>query len=236
MEVFLVAQTKLTDAFGLGHVNWMDTEARDPDLLVETAGRLCYKSWAPPYDTELNPNEQYIKNILQSGCGSVLEHVNFTFVLRGVSCMLTHELVRHRAGCAYSQEFLKLENLEVISPEFHGNEVNTIMSNTVEVIKTAIKQLNELLLSDEQPMHLKKQLTSYIRRIAPIGIKTSIMFTVNARALRHIIEQRTSLSAETEIRQCFREVARIVRHQAPAIFQDMKENCDGEITFANKKV
>ncbi len=35
--------------------------------------------------------------------GSVFEHVNYGFVITGVSRSLSHELVRHRAGFAYSQ-------------------------------------------------------------------------------------------------------------------------------------
>ena len=33
----------------------------------------------------------------------MLEHANYTLLLEGVSRSLTHELVRHRAGFAYSQ-------------------------------------------------------------------------------------------------------------------------------------
>ena len=33
----------------------------------------------------------------------MFEHVNYGFVFTGVSRSLTHELVRHRAGFAYSQ-------------------------------------------------------------------------------------------------------------------------------------
>src|SRR5213082_340016 len=45
----------------------------------------------------------YLDNIKKQGHGSVLEHANYTLLLEGVSRSLTHELVRHRAGFAYSQ-------------------------------------------------------------------------------------------------------------------------------------
>ena len=45
----------------------------------------------------------FIHNLLNSKDGSVFEHVNYGFVFTGVSRSLTHELVRHRAGFAYSQ-------------------------------------------------------------------------------------------------------------------------------------
>src|SRR5215208_4545667 len=45
----------------------------------------------------------YLVNILKQGHGSVLEHANYSLLLEGISRSLTHELVRHRAGFAYSQ-------------------------------------------------------------------------------------------------------------------------------------
>src|SRR5207244_11996269 len=48
-------------------------------------------------------NKLYLDYILEVGHGSVLEHAVWNFVITGVSRTLTHELVRHRAGWAYSQ-------------------------------------------------------------------------------------------------------------------------------------
>src|SRR5687767_15694217 len=45
----------------------------------------------------------YLENIKKQGHGSVLEHANYSLLLEGISRSLTHELVRHRAGFAYSQ-------------------------------------------------------------------------------------------------------------------------------------
>lgn len=76
--------------------------------LIEFAGRLCYKSFQP----ELNPNVKkvredstvYFKNILESRHGSVLEHATASILFLNVSRVFTHEVVRHRAGTAFSQE------------------------------------------------------------------------------------------------------------------------------------
>jgi thymidylate synthase (FAD) len=45
----------------------------------------------------------YLRHIKESGHGSVLEHVNYSLLIWGVSRALTHELVRHRAGFGFSQ-------------------------------------------------------------------------------------------------------------------------------------
>src|SRR6476659_2332370 len=80
-------------------VAWLG-EGTDGERLAEFAGRLCYMSQANPAK---RPTREYLDNIKKQGHGSVLEHANYTLLLEGVSRSLTHELVRHRAGFAYSQ-------------------------------------------------------------------------------------------------------------------------------------
>ena len=80
-------------------VQWMG-ESTDGERLAEFAGRLCYMSQRNPAGRS---TREYLENIKKQGHGSVLEHANYTLLLEGVSRSLTHELVRHRAGFAYSQ-------------------------------------------------------------------------------------------------------------------------------------
>src|SRR6516162_7926333 len=96
----VVAEETL-DRFLSDHgVSWQtDTEVA-AEHLTEVAGRVCYMSFAKPRP---GGNKVYLDHILEVGHGSVLEHAVWNFVITGVSRTLTHELVRHRAGWAYSQ-------------------------------------------------------------------------------------------------------------------------------------
>src|SRR5438105_9670214 len=80
-------------------VNWIG-ESTDGERLAEFAGRLCYMSQHNPAKRE---TREYLENIKRQGHGSVLEHATYSLLVEGVSRSLTHELVRHRAGFAYSQ-------------------------------------------------------------------------------------------------------------------------------------
>ena len=80
-------------------VQWIG-ESTAGERLAEFAGRLCYMSQRNPADRS---TREYLENIKKQGHGSVLEHANYSLLLEGVSRSLTHELVRHRAGFAYSQ-------------------------------------------------------------------------------------------------------------------------------------
>src|SRR5512136_153934 len=75
-----------------------DTEV-PAEVLAEAAGRTCYLSFGKGRKT----NAEYLEHIVASHHGSVLEHAVWNFLVTGISRSLTHELIRHRAGWAYSQ-------------------------------------------------------------------------------------------------------------------------------------
>jgi thymidylate synthase (FAD) len=241
-EVFLVARPQLDyEAIGaylreVGGESWLERLDRgdldnDAQNLAELAGRLCYRSWEPGLNPNVNrirtDQDKYLQNILASAHGSVLEHVSFSFVLHNVSRVFTHELVRHRPGTAVSQEslrFVRLDELPFWFPEWAREDP--------ELMKRASALLGELegfqlwmaehFKLDDQgvPFHEKKHKTSFMRRFAPEGVATGLVWTANIRTLRHTIEARTDSGAEEEIRLVFGKIGEIMRAEAPALFGD----------------
>jgi thymidylate synthase (FAD) len=214
------------------------------ELLIEFGGRACYRSWEPG----LNPNvtkirrdrREYFANILRSGHGSVLEHANYSFAIRNCSRTFTHELVRHRAGSAFSQESLRYVRLTDI-----GFRVPPALEPLRERVLAIVEQLEEFQRSaavelglDESgvPFHVKKEVTSALRRLAPIGLSTDIVWTANVRALRHVIEMRTAPGAEEELRLVFDKIARIMQVEAPLLFQDFARDETGAWVPEHHKV
>ena len=59
-----------------------------------------------------------------------------------------------------------------------------------------------------------------MRRFAPEGVATGLVWTANVRTLRHTIEARTAEGAEEEIRLLFGKIGEMVREEAPALFGD----------------
>ena len=159
-QVFLIARPSI-DVEGMrgylqavGGESWLDlrlgeeesgAEARG-ELLLEFGGRACYRSWEPG----LNPNvsrirtdrREYFANILRSGHGSVLEHANYSFALRDVSRVFTHELVSHRAGSAFSQESLRYVRLTDI-----GFRVPDALEPVREQVLQIVERLEEFQVS-----------------------------------------------------------------------------------------
>ncbi len=253
-QIFLIARPAV-DLDGMlaylqavGGASWLEEHRTrglvDAELLVEFSGRACYRSWMPG----LNPNvskirtdsRDYLANLIASGHGSVLEHVSWTFAFRDVSRVFTHELVRHRAGSAFSQESLRYVRLADV-----GFRVPPALEPLRDRVVSLVEQLEEFQLDaatalgiddDGVPFDVKKEITSALRRLAPIGLSTDIIWTANARTLRHVIEMRTAPSAEEELRSAFGAVAEIMLREAPILFEDFTRQADGSWVAAHHKV
>ena len=100
--------------------------AEESSAIIEISARLCYMS----FGRGRRDITDFINNLLSSKDGSVFEHVNYGFVFTGVSRSLTHELVRHRAGFAYSQRSQRYvdetDSPFVVPPALAGDGVEQI--------------------------------------------------------------------------------------------------------------
>lgn len=86
------------------------------------------------------------------------------------------------------------------------------------------------------PFSRKKEMTSFMRRFAPEGLGTRMVWSANVRALRHVIEMRTPMSAEEEMRIIARQLARIMIAEAPMLFGDYIDDGNGGFTTKSRKV
>ena len=179
-KVYLVGSTSLQNVDlqrymnDIGGPDW-DATADDGETLIEVAGRMCYRSWQPydPAKPECsNPNvtkvrqgnAEYMKNILKSGHGAILEHVTMTFIARDVSRVFTHEIVRHRVGAAYSQESLRYVRLDQMRawtpPSAQADpEIEAIWDNTMAFLAGVQKMLASKI-KDVTDFSIKKKMTS----------------------------------------------------------------------------
>ena len=234
--VIKIAETKIDEA-GVkkfmeqyNSSDWYDrvrpAQQNDCEFLVELAGRSCYKS----YGVGLNPNvtkirqdsRDYLSNVLEKGDGSILEHATVTFALLNISRVFSHEIVRHRAGTAISQESLRYVRPREISlwvpPDLQ--KVHEQFGEAVQEITKRYHELESRFDWDKMPFEQKKRVTSALRRILPDGIATNMVWTANHRTLRWVIEMRTDPSAEIEIRKVFGQVAEICIHDYPLLYAD----------------
>lgn len=241
-QVYLVGKQTIGDSeldrFMTDHgVSWKSDSEVASEVLTETAGRVCYMSFARPRP---GGNKAYLSHIKEVGHGSVLEHAVWTFLVTGVSRSLTHELVRHRAGWAYSQlsqRYVDESVAEYVEPDVIAGdpELHALWLDAVTHAHAAYVKLAEKLnakLADPQAAAAamlppdadrtlrRKTARQAARSVLPNATETKISVTANARALRHFLEMRGSVHAEPEIRKLANAMLDVLQKDAPNLFGD----------------
>lgn len=198
----------------------------DADLLPEFCGRMCYCSFGEKQGRK--ENAAYLENIISQGHGSVLEHANFTFLVTQCSRGFTHEMVRHRAGFAYSQEsthyidYSDPNNLRLYIDE-RAADIRFLADSIQSLEKEVVKQYGLVFETAKAEGHSKKECCSIARNLLPIGIEAKLAFTGNVRALRHFITMRGTLHNVAEIRNIAIKVYDILKDRCPNSMYGIKK-------------
>jgi thymidylate synthase (FAD) len=220
-------------------------EATDAEELTEFAGRLCYQSHKNPAE---RTTREYLENIKKQAHGSVLEHASYSLLIEQVSRTFTHELVRHRAGMAYSQvsqRFVDSSNVGfVVPPLVLASELTVrcawqkAMGDSVTAYNTMTESL-EMQLAITEPFMAKtlrrKRAREAARSVLANAAETKIVATGNVRAWRHILVMRGAEGADLEMRRWAHNALDILKAEAPGFFDDMTIET-GNITTPFQKV
>ncbi|HAL47720.1 MAG: FAD-dependent thymidylate synthase [SAR202 cluster bacterium] len=203
------------------------------NAIVEISARLCYMS----YGRGRRDIADFIHNLLSSKDGSVFEHVNYGFVLTGVSRSLTHELVRHRAGFAFSQRSQRYvdetDSSFVVPPALAqdgegAEEASAILEKALETATDSYADLVNALGSViprerfDSATDRRKAIRQAARSVLPNATETKIFVTANVRAWRHFIEMRGAIYADWEIRAVALQILDLLQKEAPLLFGDFE--------------
>jgi len=180
--------------------------------LVYTACRTCYSELEPQeifrraVEGEVAPAsmQRLISNVIESGHGSTIEHIVFTFALSGVSRTLSHQLVRHRAGVAFdqqSQRYVKYKGAATMLPATIAEGDPELRGRYEEHVDGALGLYGELLGSGVPGEDA--------RFVFPNATRTNLVMTTNLRALIHMSGLRLCTVAQWEIRR----LSQLIRHE-----------------------
>jgi thymidylate synthase (FAD) len=206
-------------------VQWIG-DSTDGERLAEFAGRLCYMSQKNPAHRS---TAEYLENIKKQAHGSVLEHATYSLLIEGVSRSLTHELVRHRAGFAYSQLSQRYVDESaadfVVPPAIIGDSPleeawRAQMEDAQRCYVALVERLMERYAWITDKVHRRKMAREAARGVLPNSTETKIVATANVRAWRSTLELRGSEGAELEIRRLAVEILRVLQREGPAFFSD----------------
>lgn len=248
----------------------------DGEVLCSFYAKLCYASLTPGHNanvTRVRDVPDNLRACWDQGHGSVFEHAAINFVVRDCSRVLTHELVRHRAGTAFSQTSGRYVRLDSI-----GLVMDPVLAPAEDLVRRHVAAAEDAVYlvecrlglrvpnprcpgaapdgclldlpvtpgqrealrwvpNPDMPMARKKKLTSAVRRLAPNGQTNEIGFSINLRALRHVVQLRTSRHAEWEIREAFGQVYRLTKGRFPLLYHGAREEeVDGLVEVSGMRM
>lgn len=193
------------------------------DALAEFAGRLCYKSFNRPNPNTAR-NEDYLKNIIDQGHFSVLEHSSVTFLVRGVSRALLAELTRHRhlSFSVVSQRYCDYSKTEpVIPPALEDTPAAESIQREYELQTLFYEGLVKFLMDDLGKS--RKEAREAARAVLPNAAPVDMVVTGNLRAWRDVLGKRHHVAADKEIQVFSGLVLGHLRDIAPNSFQDVPD-------------
>jgi thymidylate synthase (FAD) len=184
--------------------------------LIYTACRTCYSELLPQEifrrategEVEAAKMQRLISNVIESGHGSTIEHVVFTFGISGVSRTLSHQLVRHRAGVAFdqqSQRYVTFKKAATMLPQTIAEASAEVRERYEDAIEGSMALYSELVEAGVPGEDA--------RFVFPNATRTNLVMTTNLRALIHMSGLRLCTMAQWEIRRLFQQI----RHEIFAV-------------------
>jgi thymidylate synthase (FAD) len=244
-DVAIIPGTPLFDLVGRVYENDNDRGGNGDDL-AEFGGRQCYRSWRKG-----RGNADYIANVQAMGHGSVFEHASMAFQLTGVSRSLTHELIRHRVGTAYSQEsqrYVDAKDIRFVVPPLIANSYDPEASEGVAwklmmkfrescqralddyidiqpLLKELCEQAHAAAITGDVKVatSAQKRANEAARSVLPNATETRLLFTVNLRQMYHMLTLRGGEPADLEIRRLAVALLDNCRSYAPNFFNALQQ-------------
>ena len=188
---------------------------------IETAfvaARTCYSADTPSNlwersttdsEDKISPDRMHslLDKVINSGHHSVLEHINFTFAIEGISRSCSHQLVRHRIA-SYSQQSQRYVKVApdafVTPPTIAANpQAKKIFDDFIASVNRTYQKLLELGIPKEDA-----------RFVIPNAAKTNLVMTMNFRELYNVSQIRLCVRAQWEIRELFWKIkSELARHE-----------------------
>ncbi len=184
--------------------------------IIYTACRTCYSELEPDEifrratsgQVATAKQQELVKRVIESGHGSTIEHVVFTFAISGVTRTLSHQLVRHRVGVAFDQQSQRYVNYKrpayMVPGTLEGAEP-ALRERYMEEMDDALRFYGELLAAGIPGEDA--------RFVMPNATRTNLLMTINLRALIHVSGLRLCTMAQWEIRRLFQ----LIRHEVFAV-------------------
>ena len=177
----------------------------DMERFAAIAALTCHANT----DKEFVPSE-VLERIIKAGHESILEHINLTYSIKGISRALLQEVARHR-------------------------HISLSVESTRHTMRKYLKSKQWIEDFADKLLPCQRDLLYYVSRLAEVSDYTNdelkyylpefwpvnLILTSNIRELRHILNLRTAPAALKE----FRHLARAMYEAVPEQYKYLLKDC-----------
>jgi thymidylate synthase (FAD) len=198
----------------------------DPEGIVVAAIRQCYSPVGAKElkeKTSQEVKERLIKQVIESGHTSTLEHASFTFAIDGVSRVTEIHLIRHRIASfsIQSGRYVKRGDAAYrVPPKIKALPDKKLYEKYLKHLDNAQELYNELT-----DVGIPAEDARFCQ---PQSVQVKIVMSMNARELLHFFSLRTCTRAQWEIQEIGHQMLKLVRKVAPIIFENAGPPCVSE--------
>ena len=171
------------------------TNAKALDDMEHNAAYAMLTCHANATRLHIEPDKSFIERAIKLGHESILEHINLTFEIKGLSRACLQELARHR-HISLSVESTR----HTLKKQLKSGSVDVALPASVnetfeKLIKDCLKAgFDYVITSPDVPNDILKY-------AMPECLTTNLIMTLNVRELRHIVKLRSAPAALAEFQE-----------------------------------
>ncbi|MBQ4430122.1 MAG: FAD-dependent thymidylate synthase [Synergistaceae bacterium] len=172
---------------------------KDMEKFTALAALICHANAGNMNKEGYKPSDT-LRNIIKLKHESILEHINLTYSVKGLSRACLQELARHRHISLSVESTRHTLREQLLETGIEHYPVRSIMVKVLGMDKE-INLFDELFavlgnIAEDNPEMSNDELKYYVPEFWP----TNLILTANIRELRHILKLRTAPAALKEFR------------------------------------
>ncbi|MDO5021783.1 MAG: FAD-dependent thymidylate synthase [Eubacteriales bacterium] len=197
------------------------------EAIAAMAARICYSPSGfeeLKQKVEREPQDEFLKGVINTGHLSVIEHINFTFGVEGVSRVLLAQLTRHRIASysVQSQRYVsKAKGLNYILPP----KIAALGEDAIKEYERQMQTMHSWYKEWQEKLEKGEGGNEDARFVLPNAAETKLVVTMNARELLHFFTLRCCNRAQWEIHFMADEMLKICKEKMPAVFAKAGPAC-----------
>jgi thymidylate synthase (FAD) len=190
--------------------------------LAIIGARTCYNS-LDKSDCMGEKDKALLRRLISSGHHSVIEHIVYTFSIKGISRALLQELARHRIA-SYSVKSTRYTLKELKNERFFTDNFK-VKHDVLEkycVYQEGFIGLNLAHMLEHIIQLLKDGFSNdQVKYLLPEAFKTELVMTINARSLRNLLHLRIDKRALKEFQELSKAIVDSLPKDHLILFEDI---------------